>query len=109
MADPWGPISPNDWQNTPRVIGRPATEADVAPGFAVFYTQGDSAAASMRLPCYTIQSLEDGSKQPVVVIQAEFTNQDAVLGIRLLAGGNGICTIAEVQLLPAGFESQDGA
>jgi hypothetical protein len=59
----------------------------------------------MHLPCCAIQSLEDGSRQPVVVIQAEFANQDTILGVRPLTGGNGICTIAEVRLLPAGFES----
>lgn len=105
MTDLWGPISPNEWRSTPCVIGRPATEADVAAGSAVFYVKGDSAAASMRLPCCAIQSFEDGSEQPVVVIQAELADQDTVLGVRPLTGGNGICTLAEVQLLPSGFES----
>ncbi len=105
MTDLWGPISANEWRSTPCVIGRPATEADVAAGSAVFYVQGDSFASPMHLPCCAIQSLEDGSEQPVVVIQAELANQDTVLGVRPLAGGNGICTVAEVRLLPAGFES----
>lgn len=106
MTDLWGPISANDWRSIPCVIGRPATAADVAVGSAVFYVSGDeSAAAAMHLPCCAVQSLEDGAEQPVVVIQAELANQDTILGVRPLAGGNGICTIAEVRLLPAGFES----
>ena len=105
MTDFWGPISAIDWRSIPCVVGRPATEADVACGSAVFYVTGDSAAASMRLPCCAIRSLEDGSGQPVVVIQAELANQDTILGVRPLAGGNGVCTIDEIRLLPAGFES----
>jgi len=105
MTDLWGPIPANDWRSIPCVVGRPATEADVAGGLAVFYVPGNSAAASMRLPCCAVQSFEDGSEQSVVVIQAELANQDIILGVRPLAGGNGICTIAEVRLLPAGFES----
>ena len=105
MTDLWGPISASEWRSTPCVIGRPATEADVASGSAVFFIQGDSAAASMHLPCCAIQSLEDGSEQQVVVIQAELANQDTILGVRPLSGGNGICTIADARLLPAGFES----
>ena len=105
MTDLWGQISANDWRSIACVVGRPATEADVAAGSAVFYVPGDSAAASMRLPCCAIQTLEDGSKQAVVVIQAELADQEIILGVRPLAGGNGVCTIAEVRLLPAGFES----
>jgi hypothetical protein len=105
MTDLWGPISAREWRNTPCVVGRPATEADVASGSAVFLVQGGSAAAPMRLPCCAIQSLEDGSKKQVVVIQAELANHDTILGVRPLSGGNGICTIAEVRLLPTGFES----
>ena len=105
MTDLWGPISANDWRSIPCVVGRPATEADVAGGSAVFYVPVDSAAASMHLPCCAVQLLEDGSEQLVVVIQAELANEDTILGVRPLAGGNGICTIAEVRLLPAGFES----
>ena len=56
MTDLWGPIQASDWRNTPCVVGRPATEDDVAAGNAVFYVPGDSAAASMTLPCCAVQS-----------------------------------------------------
>ena len=105
MSNLWGPIAPNEWRNVPCTIGRPATEADVAAGSAVFYVQGGSAAAPMNLPACAIQSHEDGSEQPVVVIQAEFASGGTVLGVRPLSGGNGICMAAELRLLPAGFES----
>lgn len=73
-------------------------------GSAVFYVPGDSTAAEMDLPACAIQSLEDGSEQPVVVVQAELAPHGTILGVRPLAGGNGICMATEVRLLPAGFE-----
>jgi hypothetical protein len=105
MADLWDSIAANDWRDIPCVVGRPATEADVAAGSAVFYVPGKSAAASMALPCCAIQVLEDGSEQPVVIIQAELAPHGTVLGVRPLSGGNGICMATEVRLLPAGFGS----
>jgi len=105
MTDPWGPISASDWRDTPCVSGRPATEADVAAGCAVFYIPGDSAAAPMTLPACGLQSLAGGSEQPVVIIQAELAPHGTILGVRPLSGGNGICMATEVRLLPAGFES----
>jgi hypothetical protein len=52
--------------------------------------------------------MEDGSEQRVVVIQAELAQDTVVLGVRPLAGGNGVCTIGEVRLLPQGFAKQGG-
>ena len=103
MSKLWGTISANDWSRTPCISGRPATEADVAAGLAVFYVPGESVAASMSLPCCAYQRLEDGTEQPVVVIQAELAPQGILLGIRPLTGGNGICLATEVRLLPDGF------
>ncbi len=104
MSDLWGSIQASEWRNTPCVVGRPATEADAAAGNAVFYVPGDSAAAPMNLPCCAFQSLEDGSEQPVVVIQAELAPHGTILGVRPLSGGNGMCMSSEVRLLPQGFE-----
>ena len=105
MENLWGPISAHEWRNVPCVSGRPATEADVAAGSAVFYVPTGSAAATMQLPCCAILSQEDGSKQQVVVIQAELAprGDGTVLGVRPLGGGNAICTTGEVTLLPSGF------
>jgi hypothetical protein len=105
MVDLWSSITASEWRDTPCVVGRPATEADVAAGSAVFYVPGESAAAPMALPCCAIQSLEDGSEQPVVIVQAELAPHGTILGVRPLSGGNGICMATEVRLLPAGFES----
>ena len=105
MADLWGSIAASQWRDTPCIVGRPATEADVAAGTAVFYVPGESAVAPMDLPCCAIQSHEDGSEQPVVIVQAELAPHGTILGVRPLSGGNGICMDTEVRLLPAGFGS----
>jgi membrane protein involved in colicin uptake len=57
----------------------------------------------MSLPCCAYQRLEDGSEQPVVVIQAEIAPHGTILGVRPLTGGNGICMATEVRLLADGF------
>ena len=103
MTKLWGPIAETDWANVPCTAGRRATEADVLAGAAVFYVQGESTPAAIELPCCAMQLLEDGSEQPVVVIQAELAPYGVNLGIRPVAGGNGICTLEEVRLLPDGF------
>jgi hypothetical protein len=59
--------------------------------------------ADLRLPAAGGQKLADGTTQQVVVIQAEIANDAVVLGVRPLQGGNGVCTLEEVTLLPDGF------
>ena len=108
MSELWGSISASDWRNTPYIAGRPATEVDVAAGIAVFYVPGASSAASMPLPCCAYQQLEDGTEQPVVVIQAEVAPHGTILGVRPLTGGNGICLATEIRLLPDGFAAWGG-
>ena len=103
MGDLWGPIAPNEWHLVPCTTGRVATESDVKAGGAVFYIQGESAPASLKLPCCAVQLME-GGEQPVVVIQAEQGPSGAVFGVRPLTGGNGVCMEGEVRLLPSGFE-----
>jgi len=105
MTDLWDPIAAIEWRNTRCVVGRPATEADVVAGSAVFYVPGEPAAAPMTIPCCAFQSLEDGSEQPVVIVQAEIAPHGIILGVRPLSGGSGVCMATEVRLLPAGFES----
>lgn len=103
MPDIWGPIAAADWQSTPCIVGRAATEADVKAGCAVFYVKGDSAPAPINLPCCAIQTLDCGAEQPVVVVQAEKIPDGTLLGVRPLTGGNGVCQDYEVRLLPRGF------
>jgi hypothetical protein len=69
----------------------------------VFHVQGESAPASMELPCCAVQVLEGGAEQPVVVVQAERCASGTVFGVRPLSGGNGVCMEGEVRLLPGGF------
>jgi hypothetical protein len=57
----------------------------------------------MELPCCAIQHLDSGEALPVIVIQAERIPAGIMLGVRLLAGGNGVCMLSEVELLPLGF------
>lgn len=103
MDDLWGSIEVTRWREVPFISARVATEADVASGAAVFYIQGESEPASIILPACALQKLEDGSTKPVIVIQAEKTPHGVYLGIRPLVGGNGICTIEEVEFVPASF------
>lgn len=105
MRELWGPISIGDWCNTPCLSGRIATEDDVTAGTAVFYIQGESSPVSMSLPCCAYQRLENGTEQPVVIVQAEHAPHGIVLGVRPLNGGNSICLATEVRLLPRGFEA----
>ncbi|MBL0121847.1 MAG: hypothetical protein IPP88_03660 [Betaproteobacteria bacterium] len=97
MSNLWHPIDPSCWEATPSIAGRAATEGDVKNGIAVFYIQGHSEPIDMQLPRAAIQKLEDGSTQPVVVIQAEQGPSGVILGIRPLQGGNGVCLEDEVQ------------
>lgn len=105
MSQLWGSISASNWRSTPCITGRPATEADVASGSAVFYVPGESSAASMPLPCCAYQQLEDGTEQAVVIVQAEVAPNGTILGVRPLTGGNGICLATEVRMFPDGFET----
>ena len=109
MTDLWGLISATDWHATPCMVGRAATGTDVAAGSATFHEQGGSIPAPMSLPCCAVQILDDGSEQPISIVQAELAQQGAILGVRPLCGGNGICMSTYVRLLPAGFGSQVGA
>jgi hypothetical protein len=105
MSELWGPITASNWHSVPCIEGRAATEADVKAGHAVFFVDGHSEAAPVKLPQCAIQTLDDGEELPVVVIQAEVAPYGVVLGVRPLAGGNGMCGANEVTFLPEGFES----
>ena len=88
MSDLWGPVSKTEWQATPCIVGRPATEADVLAGAAVFFIDGESQAEHIPLPRLALQRMEDDTEVPVVVIQAERGPSGIILGVRYLIGGN---------------------
>jgi hypothetical protein len=108
MDSLWGPIDESAWASTPHVTGRAATEVDVSEGRAVFYIPGGDDPADLSIPICAIQRLESGERIRVVVVQAEHGASDIILGVRPLSGGNGVCMLAEVELLAGGFPSQHG-
>jgi hypothetical protein len=98
----WGAISASAWKNVPVTQGRVATENDVQQGRAVFYVATGSTPIIMELPVAAILKEDNNSKGiPVIVIQAEQIGEQETVGYRLVAGGNGVCTLRELELLDA--------
>jgi hypothetical protein len=98
----WGPIDIRSWRSTPVVNGRVATEADVERGCAAFYiAPGTSRPYDLPLPFPAIVREEGiGEPTPVILIQAEELDAETVaVGYRFVDGGNGLCTLAECELL----------
>ena len=102
----WGPIERKAWRTVPCLTGRVATELDVKAGHAVFYSPAGPEYVSntpypMALPAPAILQPGDGEPEPlpVIVIQAEQGPHSVLIGFRPLRGGNGICTLADVELL----------
>jgi hypothetical protein len=98
----WGPIEISRWAAVPATVGRVATEPDVKAGRAVFYLKNPEEIGAeplaLALPCCAILKTEkEGS--PVVIIQAEKAEPKKYIGYRDLVGGNGICTLEEVEIL----------
>lgn len=99
----WGAINEDDWRDVPHVTGRLATEDDVREGRAVFYLDGAEGAQPGQVPIPSLALLrdEDGNgTTTVVVIQAEIFRDECTVGYRPLEGGNGICLLEEITLLP---------
>ena len=99
MSNIWGPIELESWRELPCICGRPATEADIAKGIAVFAIPSGSSASEMQLPFCALQKMESGENIPVVAIQAEKTDGQTFIGVRYLEGGNGVCTLPELEML----------
>ena len=96
----WEAIEISKWKETPCITERPATEEDIENGIAVFAIPSGSAIHSINLPACVIQIEEEtGNRLPGIIIQAEEANDDIYFGIRYLSGGNGVCTIGEVELI----------
>ena len=96
-------LDPAAWRDVPHVQGRLAVPADVEAGRAVFYLDAAAqrcAPADLHLPACAIQTLDDGSERPVIVIQAEVLGGETVAGVRYLDGSRGVCFAAELELLP---------
>jgi len=99
----WGPIDMAKWRDTPCISGRLGDEKDVKEGRAVFYISGDRAELKpikISLPACAIWNDSQSKKAtPVILVQAEETPKMKAVGFRFLSGGNGVCTIAELEIL----------
>ncbi len=89
----WGKINIAEWDKTPCIQNRTAIEKDVKTGFAVFYIDNsdDLKTIKMNLPCCAILiDKESNERTPVIIIQAEESQKQRLIGYRSLNGGNGI-------------------
>ena len=88
------------WRATPSVSGRPATDDDVNAGQAVFAVGGEPLDEIDLPACAIVREDGIGEATPVIVIQAERLEDDAVaIGYRLLDGGSGIAPLDDVEFL----------
>jgi len=77
----------------------------VKAGRAAFYSPGgpryiSNTAHVMPLPAPAIlRTKEDPTPVPVIIIQAEKGPNGVVVGYRPLGGGNGVCTLDELEVL----------
>jgi hypothetical protein len=100
-SDPWGPIRPEMWNAVPAIRDRPATEWDVHGGIAVFYMGTESQEAlplSLPQPAFYVDP-DDGEMTPVVVIQAESSGNQHIVGVRYLDGGHGVCLLDDLNFV----------
>ena len=99
----WGPIDMKSWKSTPCISGRVASETDVKEGRAAFYIEGERSTLKpipLSLPACAV--LHDEKKEtPIILIQAEETPKSKTIGFRFLGGGNGVCTLEELEILKA--------
>jgi hypothetical protein len=88
-----------NWRSTPSVRGRAATDDDVSKGNAVFAVGGEP--VDLDIPfCAIVREEDVGEETAVVVIQAERLDDGTIaVGFRLLDGGSGIASLAEVEIL----------
>ncbi len=102
MDSLWGKVHVEQWQQTPCLRDRVATEQDVMDGRAVFYLgNADDIGAvhvDIGLPhCAIVHA--DGADIPAVVVQPERADSKHYIGYRPISGGNGLCALSEVELL----------
>ena len=100
--DLWGTISIINWNDTPCIKNRVATRDDVKNGLAVFYLENsnDVKPIKINLPkCALHVDQETKKETPVILIQAEKSQGQELIGYRFLNGGNGIGLLLEFKLL----------
>jgi hypothetical protein len=97
------PFSKNNWQQTPHVKGRVATDNDVKERKAVFVInpkKGIHKSIDIQIPslAYHINQ-ETKEKTLVVVIQAEECDNQKVAGVRYTDGSEGACLLYELEFI----------
>ena len=102
----WGPIEPSAWDSVPVTRGRLATEADIRSGCAVFSLEGgeepDAAPLAVAIPALAVLRDEQAQDDVIIAaIQAERSFEKRLIGYRFLNGGNGICTLGELEWIDA--------
>ena len=99
----WGPIESNNWQQVPHIKNAVATEQDVQEGRAVFVIDNPTEKHSpleIQIPSLAYQVEEDSNaKFLVILIQAEQVGNEELVGVRYFEGGNGVCTLGELELI----------
>ena len=100
----WGEIDIQHWRDIPHISGRVASEEDVEAGRAVFYLGNPDEIGVQSYdvslpPCAIFTDEESGEDIPVIIIQAEQAEDMINVGYRFLDGGNGMCTLPEIELL----------
>lgn len=94
------------WPTMPTkfVSGRLATQEDLANGNAVFFIEAGgkqltTPTQQFRIPQYAYLLQANGARRPVVLVQAEILDGEAVLGLRNAQGEMFIASGEEVELL----------
>lgn len=99
----WGQIDLANWLVTPFISNRIALEQDVIDGLAVFFIQepiNKHYPINIPLPSLAYQIDPDTQeKELVIVIQAENVDEEEIVGVRYLEGGNGICALVELEFV----------
>lgn len=101
-----GAYKKNEWDKVAFIRNRIANKEDVIAGRAVFYIEDVEKEYHSYLPIPTsIPSLvfqvdsETRIKTLAVIIQAEKVNEDSIIGVRYFEGGNGICSLNEIEFI----------
>lgn len=99
--DLWGPIDIEYLQAIPCIKNKTAIEKDVIDGRAVFFVEGSEKlhrTIDLEIPLKAYQiNHETGEKQLVAIIQAEHVDGNDLAGVRYLEGGNGVCSLTEIE------------
>lgn len=102
-------VAAKDWPSLPSqgfVSGKPATEADVAVGNAIFVAkvEGEPIGTPLAIPIPQYAHLADkaGAAIRVIVVQAEAANDIRLFGVRDLSGKEYVVQESDLTLLGNG-------